>query len=461
MTPAHAGALGPRLARWLAWLTLSGLALTCLGVYTATALSFDDRQRDTLRQKQAQLQHLLVEAAPTNGVALQHRLGDVLIGRQDLAVLIADAGGQVLFASPKLPAAHRQLVDAAEVSTVTGPLHITLSLAVEDDDRVLARLARTLAAAALAGASAIAIGGWWLVRRSLRPVRQLVAQVQGLAADTLDRRLDGSAQPAELAPLVAHANALLARLDQAYAQLESFNADVAHELFTPLATLMSGTELALRKARDTQALRDVLADQQEELQRMAMIVQDMLFLSQADRGARARLAQVPSLAGLATAVAELHEAALEEAGLRWRVDGDASCEADTRLLQRALSNLIGNATRHARRGGEVTVEIRKQGQQVGMCVINWGDTIPEAHVPRLFDRFYRVDGSRGDTAQHHGLGLAIVAAVARMHGGRTRAGSCDGLTSIGFDWPAKGPDPINDPLVQPSQVGASRPGPAA
>ena len=144
-----------------------------------------------------------------------------------------------------------------------------------------------------------------LVQLGLRPVRNLAMQVQALAADTLDHRLDGSAQPEELAPLVQHVNDLLDRLHRAYEQLEAFNADVAHELFTPLATLIGGTEVALRKAREADELRDVLGEHLEELQRMSLIVQDMLFLSQADRGAKARRETVQSLADVASAVADL------------------------------------------------------------------------------------------------------------------------------------------------------------
>lgn len=163
-----------------------------------------------------------------------------------------------------------------------------------------------------------------------------------------------------------------------------------------------------------------------------MIVQDMLFLSQADRGAEARRENIDSLAGIASAVADLHEAAIEEAGLQLHVDGDATCAADVRLLQRALSNLIGNATRHARPQSTVVVKIDRQGNEVALRVVNQGHPIPAEHLPYLFNRFYRVDVARTDAARNHGLGLAIVAAIARMHGGRTMAESSHGVTSIGL-----------------------------
>lgn len=450
MKKQPAGSLGRRLARWLALLTLAGLALTCVGVYTVTALSFEERQMDTLRQKQLQVRHLIAEAGGLDKAMLTHKLDDAMVGQLNVGIILFDADGRVLYAnsagrllhsgsaghvlspSSAVSANHRTLDLRFEVLTETSPVRAVLSLDASEDDRVLKRLARTLIAAALAGAVVIGVGGFTLVQIGLRPVRDLSVQIQALEANTLHQLLDGSEQPDELVPLVAHVNGLLMRLHTAYEQLEAFNADVAHELFTPLATLMGSTEIALRKARDVETLRDVLGAHLEDLQRMSMIVQDMLFLSQADRGAEARREAIDSLADVARAVADLHEAAIEEAGLQLLVEGDAASAADTRLLQRALSNLIGNATRHARPHSTVVVKIERLDNEVALRVVNQGDTIPTEHLPSLFNRFYRVDAARTDGLRNHGLGLAIVAAIARMHGGRTVAESSDGITSIGL-----------------------------
>ena len=436
MRQRHAGSLGHRLARWLALLTLAGLTLACLGVYTATVLSFQERQRDVLRQQQSQVRHLVTEVGGLAGSALAHKLDDAMVGRRDMGMSLTDAAGRVIYASSVIPPDHRTIEAQFDIPTDSGLVGVLLRLDASDDDRVLQHLARTLIVAALAGVVVIAAGGYTLVQIGLAPIRGLSAQIRALEANTLHQHLDGSAQPDELVPLVQHVNSLLKRLHTAYEQLEAFNADVAHELFTPLATLMGNSEVALRKARDVDTLRDVLGEQLEELQRMALIVQDMLFLSQADRGAEARCENVASLAVVAVAVAGLHEAAIEEAGLHQRVEGDAACAVDVRLLQRALSNLIGNATRYALPQSELLVRIERLDGETALCVVNQGCTIATEHLPHLFNRFYRVDAARTGAIRNHGLGLAIVAAIARMHGGRTVAESHDGVTSIGLVVPA-------------------------
>jgi two-component system heavy metal sensor histidine kinase CusS len=152
----------------------------------------------------------------------------------------------------------------------------------------------------------------------------------------------------------------------------------------------------------------------------------MLFLSQADRGASARRGAPVSLAALAAGVAEFHEATLEEAGVSLRVDGDATVPVDEPLFKRAVSNLIGNATRFAERGSTVVVSIAPEApEQVRVTVENAGCVIASDHLPKLFDRFFRADASRccEGEEQHHGLGLAIVAAIARMHAGHPLAES--------------------------------------
>jgi two-component system heavy metal sensor histidine kinase CusS len=227
------------------------------------------------------------------------------------------------------------------------------------------------------------------------------------------------------------------RLQAAITQLEAFNADVAHELRTPLASLMGHTEVALSRERSSAALREVMVASLEDLQQISGVVQDMLFLSRTDRGAQARRGEPVSLHALAGEVVEFHQLSLEEAALRASIEGDAQIAVDRALVQRALSNLLDNAVRHARSNSEVRVLISRQADGAARVMVeNLGEPISAQALPRIFHRFYRADAARSDSGQHHGLGLAIVAAIARMHGGYTQADSADGFTRVGFVLPA-------------------------
>ncbi len=452
--------LGARLSLWLATQTFTGLALVSLAAYLLTAASLERRQDETLAQNLAQVRHLMAshaeDATPqtTDGARAPVRLPQVLDDFMDIHRELRLQLRLQLRPSSRPPSVNRGTEDTpdappptpADAAMQRPPLWRalafdavdrapggTLWLDVSRDAAFLQRLGLTLMSASLIGALLVSVGSVLLVRLALSPMRLLVDQTRQLAAERLHERLDGSQQPEELMPLVDQFNALLERLSRSYAQLEGFNADVAHELRNPLATLITGTEVAMRQPGVPAATLDQLGSNLEELQRMAGIVNDMLFLSHADSGASARRQPVASLAALAADVADYHEAAIAEAQLRLRIEGDATGEFDVPLLKRGLSNLLGNATRYARADTELQVRIEANAAGVvRLSVTNQGPVIPPEHLPRLFDRFYRADPARRRGSEHHGLGLSIVAAIARMHGGEPFAFSHDGQNRIGL-----------------------------
>lgn len=434
--------LGLRLSWWLAVQSLVGLLIVSTIVYVVSSSSQDKRQVESLQQKQAIVNHLLGEVDAANDLAvLRHKLDDFFLGHADLRVRLQGPANEVFYEN-SFPTASsrptRSIAYEAPVRIKNVPVRVLLELDTTDDRIVLTQLAWTLGVSALLGSALISAGGFVLVRAGLSPVRGLVRQTDLLDASTMGQRLDGSQQPRELQPLVHRFNGLLDRLQGAYDQLEGFNANVAHELCTPLATLITSTEVVLRRPHAADAHRDVLASNLEELQRLTGIVNDMLFLSRADRGAKARSEQIESLASLSAEVVDYHSAAAEEAGVCFSIAGDARLRCDPGLVRRALSNLLANATRYAERGSDIVVEISSSFDRIELGVSNRGQTIPSEHQSRLFDRFYRADPSRSDAVQHHGLGLAIVAAIARMHDGKAFVTSQQGVTRVGLRLPERG-----------------------
>ena len=450
--------LADALSARLALQSLLGLALVSVLVYGAIDRHLTVGQAGRLDEMRTLVEHL-AEEADTNAAPgdLEHVLEDVFSGHADFGLELFDVGGPSA-AAPRLqaglvtPDGKSHLAEEHEDVRTTAfelrggdgrAMRARLLLHTRRDDELLFRLALTLGVAVVLGTLIASVAASWRVRRDLAPVGRLADRIDALDARSLDRRLDGADQPLELRPLVARFNDLLDRLGRSYRQMAAFNADVAHELNTPLATLTTSNEVALRGEADPEALRELLGSNLEELERLTGIVRDMLFLSTAERGARARTTDVASLAAELREVVDYHEAALEEAGVGIEIAGDAAARVDVALLRRALSNLISNATRHAEPGTTIDVhvdrtELPDTGAEVVVTVSNVGETVAAEHLPRLFDRFYRVgrhggaviDGSR--RSSRHGLGLSIVAAIAHMHAGRTFARSVDGLTSVGL-----------------------------
>lgn len=437
-TSATLPSLRGRLSRHFALQSMLGLSLVCGAVYLVIALTLSNRQDETLQQKRATVMRLLSEARDAHDVpAIKHLLSDFLAGHDDLSVIVRQAGGAPVFeryTAGRLEATSKRLAFEVMLPTELGGVgRAELIYDTSRDEALLTRLWWTLLTAAIVGSLAVSALGFLLVKRGLAPLDALAGQTARLDASRLDQRLDAAGQPQEVQPLLLQFNALLDRLQVAYAQMEAFNADVAHELNNPLSILIGSCEVALRRDRSTAELHDVLSSNLEDLRRIAAIVADMLFLSHAERGVLARRSASMSLADLAAEVVEYHEAALDEADLLVEVRGDARLPVDAGLVRRALSNLLGNAARYATRGSLIEVRIsRTDAGHVAIGVHNTGSPIAQEHLPRLFDRFYRIDPARANASSNHGLGLAIVAAIAKMHSGAASAESSDTGTCIQF-----------------------------
>ncbi|WP_447921931.1 heavy metal sensor histidine kinase [Achromobacter aegrifaciens] len=272
----------------------------------------------------------------------------------------------------------------------------------------------------------------WAVRRSLSPIRRLSQQASRIQPDNLAVRLPEQGIDLELREFTHTFNGMLGRVQTAYQQMEGFNADVAHELRTPLATLISGTEVMLSSPRSEQELREVLESNLEELEGLKALVNDMLFLARADGGEPAGDLQEVDVRREVARVAEYYEASLDDAGVSLTAHGSATLMANPRLLRRAIANLVSNAIRATPRGRGIDLYCVTRQDEIEIRVRNPGAPIAAQALPRIFDRFYRGDDARSRRTDGHGLGLAIVRAIARMHGGNAFA-RCGGQgTEVGF-----------------------------
>jgi heavy metal sensor kinase len=269
-----------------------------------------------------------------------------------------------------------------------------------------------------------ALGGWWLARKSLAPVVAMSETAHRISAANLDQRLPVINPRDELGQLATTFNALLARLNDTFAQQREFMADASHELRTPLSVMHTTAQVTLEKdARQESEYREALALVDRQTQRLARIVDEMFTLARADAGQR-QLHKTEfyldellnETARAARVLAERKNIAIVVGTLR-----ETLYVGDETLLRQLLLNLLDNAVKYTPAGGKIGLALSRMNGQYHIVVSDTGQGIPaEAHT-RIFERFFRVDKARARAEQGNGsgagLGLAIARWIAEAHGG--------------------------------------------
>ena len=302
---------------------------------------------------------------------------------------------------------------------------IQVALDTELAGELLSQYRQTLLVVLSAGLAVCAGAGYWLVRASLKPLRQIAATAQRVRSTSLHQRIDVTGLPAELSSLGVRFNAMLERLEDSFSRLSRFSADIAHELRTPVNNMRIEVEVALGKARSDNEYRETLGSCLEECERVSRIIDSMLFIARAE-DPRTQIAREPvdvnRELGL---VRDFYEVPAAEAGVELRIDCPPQTRADLdrTLFQRAVSNLVANAIHHTPRGGRVAVTALRHNGELRVDVQDTGTGIDPEDLPHVFDRFYRADRARSTAAGNVGLGLAIVKSIVTLHGGHVAAQS--------------------------------------
>lgn len=269
------------------------------------------------------------------------------------------------------------------------------------------------------------------------PLHRLSERISKIDSGQLDVRLDATRVPRELQHLVASFNIVLDRLQDSFVRLSAFSADIAHELRTPVTVLTTQAQVALSKERSADEYRELLYSSLEELERMGRMIGDMLFLAQADHLQSQSTISSVDLAAEARDLFDYFEALAEDRGVGLELEGDAPpVRGDRLMLRRALSNLLANGLRYTPPGKSLSVRLARSGEYAELHVQNPGSDIPPEHLPRLFDRFYRVDPARQHKGDGAGLGLAIVKSIVEAHAGSVAVDSTAGRTSFTIRLPA-------------------------
>ncbi|MGS0891098.1 heavy metal sensor histidine kinase [Burkholderia stagnalis] len=312
-------------------------------------------------------------------------------------------------------------------------LQLTVTSSCERTQRMLRRFGWTLAVLIATATVITLLLSRAVARFGLAPLERLSQDSAAISLANRRQRLQTDALPAELRDLATSFNGALERIQQTYARLEAFNADVAHELRTPISILIGQTEVALTsRDQSVDRMRQTLQSNLEEFERLRVIINDMLFLSRSDRGERATDLKLVSLADEVRRMLDFLEIPLDEAQLRAELHGDARAAVDPSLFRRAMTNLLINAIQHSAPGAMLNVTIVRRDALVEVSVANPGEPIDPVLRSHVFERFYRLEEARANSKENHGLGLSIVKAVAEMHGGSVFVACSGGINTFGF-----------------------------
>ena len=413
-----------------------------------------------LHGKMAQIQHVLARTGgSTVDGDLARQLDDALVGEHGLSVVIYAPSGRIVYATadaqfsaglvqgallaqPMRPmtweSGGRVLRGVAATAPAGAALPaptVALALDMAHHQEFMSAFRRMLAVALALGVVLSSLLGWLAARRGLAPVRAIAGIARGISAERLDARLPAAPVPLELVDLVVSFNEMLARLEDSFKRLSDFSSDIAHELRTPVSSLMTQTQVALSKARSAEEYREILYSNLEEYDRLARMIADMLFIAKTDNQLLAPRRVDVDLGGEIDQLLDFYQALAEEQGVAMVRRGEGRICADALMIRRALSNLLSNAIRHTPRGGRVSIGVGSgEAGQILLSVDNTGAPIAAEHLPRLFDRFYRVDPAR--SREGAGLGLAIVKSIVEAHGGRIAVTSDDAVTAFSISLPA-------------------------
>jgi two-component system heavy metal sensor histidine kinase CusS len=303
------------------------------------------------------------------------------------------------------------------------------------DEQFVQQFGSLLAVVLALGILASSVIAITVTKRGLRPLREMACSLKSFGPKRLHERIPPEGWPRELRPLALAFDEMFDRLEDSFTRLSQFSADLAHELRTPIANIRGEGEVALTRGRTPEEYREVIESSVVECERLSAIVDNLLFLAraEADEGHVQRTlfsgrTEVEKIAAFYEPIAEEHHITITCAG-----GGDI--HADPLLFGRAMSNLVENALRFTPAGGAIQISIATGTLHSQVSVKDTGCGIAAEHLPRVFDRFYRVDSSR--TIQGSGLGLALVKSIMDLHGGSAALESeVDRGTTITLTFPS-------------------------
>ncbi len=298
--------------------------------------------------------------------------------------------------------------------------HLQLGVAypIDEIDHALANLFRILIFLIPIALLVSILGGIFLASRSLKPVDDIVKTAREITAGNLSRRIPEPRSNDEIARLIRTLNDMIDRLEKSFERMKQFSADVSHEFKTPLTIIRGEIELALSGGKKANELKKVLINILDEVVRLSNMVDDLLTLYKSDVGQIKFDFKEVDIAGLIRDLLDDVIILAEGSGVKIKVEKieKAIVSGDEMRLKQLFLNLIDNAIKYNKIGGEVLISVENKNGFVEISISDTGIGIPDEDINLIFERFYRVDKARGRGGI--GLGLSIAKWIAESHNGR-------------------------------------------
>lgn len=369
------------------------------------------------------------------------------------------------FYSRPAPGGVERRLAFANVFRLPGGYRLIVGRDIEDR-RELSRLIRSTMLWGLGVMALVGIGGgYWVSRRLLARIDNLSATTRTIMAGDLSGRLPVSGSGDELDRLSQSLNLMLGRIEQLMAGLREVSDNIAHDLKTPLNRLRNRVEEALREPYDENVYRETLERTIEEADGLIKTFNALLSIARLEAGAAGDHRDGLDLSTLVSDVAELYEPVAEERGitLKAQAEGPIAVRGDRQLLGQAITNLIDNALKYGApqaQGGngwapEVDIRAEVHGGTAEIIVADRGPGVPASERERVLGRFVRLEESRSEPGS--GLGLSLVAAVARLHGGALRLEDNEPGLRVVLSLPLEGDALVNGTAAEPSTGAELRP----
>ncbi|QER39681.1 heavy metal sensor histidine kinase [Acinetobacter suaedae] len=404
---------------------------------------FENQNKNQILGKIELVQNILRQN-PDNTPELNSYLKDALVGHHELYVQVERPLGHTIFNSGptlhdipstqnmwtnwKIQETHYQGYIYQNTTSNT-PQLVRVIIGIDRTEHLLFLTAfrQHLFIIGLIGTLCLMLLGSLAAWRGLRPVEKMAEVTTRISAQHLSERLKIENTPTELRSLSIAFNEMLDRLEMALAKLSDFSSDLAHEMRTPLNNLMTQTQVCLSRSRDVETYKEVLFSNLEELERLAKMVSDMLFLAKAEYNLNLNNLKEIDLTEEVSLLFDFYDAIAADKNIKLHYTGTAKVIGDPSMLRRAFSNLLSNAIKYAQANSTIFIKLEQHASSSIFTIQNEGVTLLKDQQARLFDRFYRVDTARQRKEDGTGLGLAITKSIIDAHAATIHVESDHGL----------------------------------